>query len=309
MIDGATVITRIEPGSAAESSGMLPGFVVNRVGDKTVESLISPLAKTFKDKAKKVADSSERVMREINGEPGTTVKIVYLDGKDQTHTVTVTRAKLKGELSPRLGNFPPQYTEFESKRLAGNIGYVRFNIFTTPISEKVRSALAELKDADGIIFDLRGNPGGVAGIATGIANRLSDKGGLLGTMKMRTSEVKFAIFPQTNAYTGPVAILIDGLSASTSEVFSSGMQNGFAGHRSRSVSELTSPLVFDFDQLFLVAIADFKTPKGILIEGRGVIPDAEVKWNRASLLAGRDAQLETAIERLAQSRQRERSVK
>lgn len=313
MIDGATIITRVEPGSAAESSGMLPGFVVNRVGDKTVESLISPLAKSIQTEAVKKLQMARRVMREINGEPGTTVKIVYLDGKDQTHTVTVTRAKLKGELSPRLGNFPPQYTEFESKRLAGNIGYVRFNIFTTPISEKVRAALAELKDADGIIFDLRGNPGGVAGIATGIANRLSDKGGLLGTMKMRTSEVKFAIFPQTNAYTGPVAILIDGLSASTSEVFSSGMQEmGRAIIVGETSVGACLPSVFQklpTGALFQFAIADFKTPKGILIEGRGVIPDAEVKWNRASLLAGRDAQLETAIERLAQSRQRERSVK
>ncbi|MEK7833726.1 MAG: S41 family peptidase, partial [Acidobacteriota bacterium] len=143
--------------------------------------------------------------------------------------------------------------------------------------------------------------------------RLSDKGGLLGTMKMRTSEVKFAVFPQTNAYTGPVAILIDGLSASTSEVFSSGMQDmGRAVIVGETSVGACLPSVFEklpTGALFQFAIADFKTPKGILIEGRGVIPDVEVKWNRASLLAGRDAQLETAIERLAQSRQRERSVK
>lgn len=313
MIDGAAVVVRIEPGSAAESFGLRPGFVVKQVGDKSVESLIAPLAKNMLTEAVRKLQMIRRVMREVNGEPGTAVKIVYLDGKDQTHLVNVTRMKLKGELSLRLGNFPPQYTEFESKRLTGNIGYIRFNIFTTPISDKVRAALAELRDADGIIFDLRGNPGGIAGIANGIANRLSDKAGLLGTMKMRTSEVKFTIFPQQNAYTGPVAILIDGLSASTSEVFSGGMQElGRAVIVGETSVGACLPSVFQklpTGALFQFAIADFKTPKGILIEGRGVIPDAEVKWNRASLLTGRDAQLETAIERLAQLRQRGRAVK
>ena len=313
MIDGAAVIVRVEPGSAAETAGLHAGFAVKQVGEKMVEALIAPVAKTSQSEAVRKLQMTRRVMREINGEPGSTVTVIYLDGKNQSHTATVTRAKLKGELSPRLGNFPPQYTEFESKRLAGNIGYIRFNIFTTPISDKVRIALTELRDVDGLIFDLRGNPGGVAGIATGIANRISDKGGYLGTMKMRTSELKFAVFPQQNAYTGPVAILIDGLSASTSEVFSSGMQElGRAIVIGETSAGACLPSYFQklpTGALFQFAIADFKTPKGVLIEGRGVIPSIEVKWNRASLLAGRDAQLETAIERLTQTRQRERSVK
>jgi carboxyl-terminal processing protease len=61
--------------------------------------------------------------------------------------------------------------------------------------------------------------------------------------------------------------------------------------------------------LFQFAIADFRTPKGILIEGRGVIPDVELKWNRASLLAGSDAQLDAAIGQVSRLRQRERAIK
>lgn len=313
MIDGQAVVTVVEPGAMAEQAGLHTGFVIKQVGDKTVESLTESLTKVSLSEKMQALYATRRVLREINGEAGTAVKITYQDGKGKNHSATITRGKLKGELSQRLGNFPPQYTEFESKRIAGNIGYIRFNIFTTPISEKVRVALRELHDADGIIFDLRGNPGGVAGIATGIANRLSDKGGLLGTMKMRKSEVKFAIFPQTDPYTGPVAILIDGLSASTSEVFSAGMQElGRAliiGERSAGACLPSVMQKLPTGALFQFAIADFRTPKGILIEGRGVIPDEEVKWNRASLLAGHDAQLETAIERLTQLRQRGRAVK
>jgi carboxyl-terminal processing protease len=61
--------------------------------------------------------------------------------------------------------------------------------------------------------------------------------------------------------------------------------------------------------LFQFAIADFKTPKGVLIEGRGVIPNLELKWNRASLLAGKDAQLDAAVAQVSRLRQPERAVK
>ncbi len=316
MIEGIAVINQVEPGSSAAQAGIRPGFVVKQAGDKTVEEMAAPFAKSEMTQAMRQVRITRRVMNEINGDPGSSVKIVFLDDKDQTQTATLTRNRLKGELSPRMGNFPPQYTEFESKRLpnAQNYwGYIRFNIFTTPITEKARTAIREFHNADGLIFDLRGNPGGVAGIALSIANQLSDKSGMLGTMKMRTSEVKFTIFPQTNSYPGPVAILIDGLSASTSEVFSSGMQElGRAvvvGERSAGACLPSYFQKLPTGALFQFAIADFKTPKGVLIEGRGVIPDIESKWNRASLLTGRDAQLDAAISQLSQSQRNRGNAK
>lgn len=325
MIDGAAVITRIEPDSSAAKAGLLPGFIIKKItaqsGDKTVDEIIAFFAKSNLTEPTRNLRVTRRVAQEINGEPGSTVTLTYLDNKDKPQTATMTRVKLKGELSQRFGQFPPQYTEFESKRLpqaAGRyIGYIRFNIFTIPVTEKIRSAIQEFHDAEGMIFDLRGNPGGIAGIAIGIAGQLFDQGEAkpraLGTMKMRSSEVKFAIFPQSNSYTGPVVILLDGLSASTSEVFSSGMQElGRAviiGERSIGAC---LPSVFQklpTGALFQFAVADFKTPKGVLIEGRGVVPDVEVKWNRASLLAGNDAQLTAAIAQIPQLQQRKRAVK
>src|SRR5262249_31686462 len=186
-----------------------------QVGDKPVEQVVAAVAKSAVRMELKYLYMTRRVLAAINGDPGTSVKGVYLDDKDQTRETTIAREKMKGELSPRRGNFPPQYTEFEKKRIAnsaanssngpGYIGYIRFNIFTTPVIEKLKAAITEFSGADGIIFDLRGNPGGVGGIATTIAGRICDKPGLLGTMKMRSSEMKFAIFPQPDPYTGPVA--------------------------------------------------------------------------------------------------------
>jgi carboxyl-terminal processing protease len=127
-------------------------------------------------------------------------------------------------------------------------------------------------------------------------------------MKMRAGELKFTVFPQANPYTGPVAVLIDGMSASTSEVFSSGIQEMgravIVGERSAGLALPSFIQKLPTGALFQFAIADFKTPKGVLVEGRGVIPDVEVKYDRASLLKGHDAQLEAAVEQIRKSREK-----
>ncbi|MGH9936776.1 MAG: S41 family peptidase [Blastocatellia bacterium] len=316
LVGGAAMITRVEPDSSASKAGLRPGFVIKQVDAKTVEQIVAPFAKISERPEIKNLRITRRILSTVNGVPGTAVRITYLDEEDRTRETTLTREKLKGELSPSLGNFPPQYTEFETKRLAngpngsGYIGYIRFNMFTTPVIEKLKAALTEFSAADGMIFDLRGNPGGVGGIAMAIAGKICEKPGLLGTMKMRSGAMKFAVFPQTNPYTGPVAVLIDGLSGSTSEIFSGGIQEMgravIVGERSVGAA---LPSVFQklpTGALFQFAIADFKTPKGVLVEGRGVIPDVEVKYDRASLLAGRDAQLEAAVGQIRESQQKAR---
>lgn len=314
LIGGAAMITRVEPDSSASRAGLRPGFLIKQVGDKPVEEILAAFAKSAERTEIKNLRMTRSVLAAINGDPGAHVKIVYLDDQDRTRETTLTRERLKGELSPKLGNFPPQYTEFETKRIAntsgssGYIGYIRFNIFTAPVIEKLKAAITGFGDADGMIFDLRGNPGGIGGIATTIAGRICDKPGSLGTMKMRSGELKFAFFPQENRYTGPVAVVIDGMSASTSEVFSSGIQEMgravIVGERSAGAALPSFIQKLPTDALFQFAVADFKTPKGVLIEGRGVIPDVEAQYNRASLLAGRDAQLEAAVEQIRKSHEK-----
>ncbi|HKY04436.1 MAG TPA: S41 family peptidase, partial [Blastocatellia bacterium] len=216
-----------------------------------------------------------------------------------------------GEMSPAFGNFPPQYMEFESKRLANGMGYIRFNIFVMPLMERIKAAIRSMHDAPGIIIDLRGNPGGVGGMSSGIAGVLETRQASLGTMRMRTGHINFAVFPQKDPYTGPVAVLIDQGSASTSEVFSSGLQElgraVIVGERSMGAALSSYFQKLPTGALFQYAIADFKTPGGVLIEGRGVIPDIAVKLDRASLLKGRDAQLDAAIAELEKRRAAQKS--
>jgi carboxyl-terminal processing protease len=312
MLDGQAVITRLEQGSAALRAGLKTGFIIREVDGATVERLGEKFARSkLPDRMKRVR-IARAVMQKVNGNPETEVRIVYLDERNRRRESVLRRERMKGELSKRLGNFPPQYSEFESRRLEGGIGYVRFNIFTLNLTDRIIAAIRQMSDAPGLILDLRGNPGGVGGMATQIASCLETRHLSLGTMKMRANQTDFRVFPRKDAYTGPVVVLMDGRSGSTSEVFTSGMQESgrvtVIGERSVGAALPSSFQKLPTGALFQFAIADFRTPKGVLIEGRGVIPDVEVVLNRKVLLKGRDPQMEAAIEQIRKQSQRRRAA-
>jgi carboxyl-terminal processing protease len=306
IIDGQAVITRIEPVSPAAKAGLRTGFLLIQIDDESVDQIREQVKERLARQKESAMMADFYLVRvlgsHLNGNPGTTVSLKYLDDHDQSHTVKVGRERLKGEFSQPLGNFPAQYAEFETKRLAGGIGYIRFNIWVVSQMEKLRAAVKEMSGAPGIIIDVRGNPGGLGAMASGLAGILETRQVSLGTMHLRSGYQNFVAFPQQNAYTGPVAILIDFGSGSTSELFAAGMQESgravIVGERSVGAA---LPSIFEklpTGALFQYAIADFKTPKGILIEGRGVLPDVEVKQTRAALLAGSDAPLDAAVEQI-----------
>ena len=299
LIDKQAVITRVEPGSGASRAGLRPGYVIKQIGDTTVESVMERFAKSKESPSIVQLQITRSLLARVNGRPNTSARILYLDEKDQPREAAVSRALLKGEIAPGFANFPPQYTEFEARRLEGGIGYIRFNIFALPLMQKIRPAIRSMNDAPGIIIDLRGNPGGFGAMSNGIAGLMETKQTSLGTMRMRTGYMNFAVYPQQNPFGGKVVILIDGGSASTSEIFAAGLQEiGRAvvvGERSMGAALPSLFQKLPTGALFQYAFADFKTPKGTLIEGRGVSPDVEVKMSRAELLKGRDPQLEAAI--------------
>jgi carboxyl-terminal processing protease len=299
LIDRQAVITRVEPGSGAARAGLRPGYIIKQIGDTTVESVMERFAKSKESTSIVQLQITRSLLARVNGRPDTSARILYLDEKDQPREAAVSRALLKGEIAPGFANFPPQRTEFEARRLEGGIGYIRFNIFVLPLMQKIRPAIRSMNDAPGIIIDLRGNPGGFGAMSNGIAGLMETKQTSLGTMRMRTGYMNFAVYPQQNPFGGKVVILIDGGSASTSEIFAAGMQEiGRAvvvGERSMGAALPSLFQKLPTGALFQYAFADFKTPKGTLIEGRGVSPDVEVKMSRAELLKGRDPQLEAAI--------------
>ncbi|HEX6280559.1 MAG TPA: S41 family peptidase [Pyrinomonadaceae bacterium] len=302
-IGDAPVVYRVEKGSPADLAGVRPGFILSVVDGKKVEDRVKPLKESLAKRS--TTGMMRRVYQErfvealISGKPDSKVALEFLDGEDKPIAVELTRVRYDGEMSQPLGNFPKQKVIFASRLLPENIGYIRFNMWVVPQAAKIRAAVREFPGADGIIFDLRGNPGGVGGLAGGVAGLLSDKQVSLGSMSMRTGTMNFLGYPQSEPFLKKIVVLTDHGTGSTSEVFAAGMQEiGRASVVGETSAGAVLPSVFEklpSGYMFQYAISDYKSPNNVLIEGRGVIPDVKVLTTRESLLAGRDVQLEAAI--------------
>ncbi len=300
FIDGQALVTRVPSESAAARAGELrPGFVIKKIDDVDVAQILERVDKAAMPPARKAVYATAAALKRLGGPVGSRVRVTYLDAEDRKREALIERAAQAAEMSPVFGNFPAMPIEFETRRLRSNVGYVRFNTFLVPLMERIRGAVREMGDATGLIFDLRGNPGGFGMMAPGIAAMLVTKQVSLGTMRMRSGHVNFVAYPQAAPYTGPVVVIIDGLSLSTSEVFAGGMQETgrakVVGERSGGAALPSVIKKLPNGALLQHAIADFTTPAGHAVEGRGVTPDIEVKLDRRALLAGRDVQLEAAI--------------
>src|SRR5260370_37868922 len=124
----------------------------------------------------------------------------------------------------------------------------------------------------------------------------------LGTLYMRDTTLKFVINPRLNTFSGPLAILVDGASASTSEILAGGMKDlGRARIFGTRTAAAALPSVFEMlpnGDGFQYAIANYLSEGGKPLEGLGVTPDVETPLTREALLAGQDPALRSALPRV-----------
>ena len=303
MLDGEPVVNRIASGSAGESAGIKPGYLLRSIGGESVSDILKEFSKTLE--GRNLSEATKKIYIErhleakLNGKPGSLAEAEFVDGSNTVRSYKFESQKFLGQMSQPFGNFPAQRVHFDSKKLGNDIGYIRFNMWIMPQISKLRAAVREHIDSKGLIIDLRGNPGGIGGMAPGLAGMMITKEASLGTMRTRQGTTSFMAFPQENAFAGKVVILIDYGSGSTSEVFAGGMQDiGRAIIVGETSVGGVLPSVFDTlptGAIFQYAVSDYRTPNNVLLEGRGVIPDIAVKQTRKALLTGADDQLDAAI--------------
>jgi carboxyl-terminal processing protease len=300
ILNGAVVITRVEPQSSAARAGLRPGFIVRSVDGRLLSSVLWQMkrASVYQPVVRHQLPT-ELVVGLFNGPAGTSARISYLDALNRPHRVSVPRARLKGEMSPPIQSLPPLFVEFEARRLPQGIGYIRFNLFAVPVLEKFCTALRTMADAPGMIIDLRGNRGGVLGVLYGMGGLLETRAVSLGSMRTRDGALPFVAIPQKHVYTGQLVVLIDDSTQSAGEMLASGLQETgravVVGERSAGATLPSIAKELPTGAILQYAFADFHTPRGNLIEGHGVQPDITVKLDRRTLLAGHDAQLEAAV--------------
>jgi carboxyl-terminal processing protease len=293
------VITRHRPAgvTGADPKDALTGRVIVAIdGRSVVPAAGAPALLTWR-----------RVNAAMHGYDGSTAVIELAD-----RTRISMKRTVPSGVPVRFSNLPPMHVRVDrypvttpNGRTAGVIG---FNIWMAQIDLPVETAVDKFRGADGLIFDLRGNPGGLAGLITNIAGHVLATPDLLGTMRTRlVPQLKFVANPRMSTadgrsvepYGGPVAILVDEMTASASECFAGGLQDlGRArifGRRSMGQALPASTKRLANGDVLEYAVGDFVTSKGRSLEGTGVVPDETQPLSIPSLLAGHDDPLRAAL--------------
>lgn len=300
VVGGVALVTRVEAGSTAARAGLRTGHVLRSIDGQPLAEILHALrlVAVYEPSARNQIPA-EIIVGYVNGPPGTSVKLTFLDGRNRVRRAVVPRERLKGELVPFFQALPAQLVEFESARLRGRVGYVRFNLFAAPVLEKFCAALRSMKDAPGIVIDLRGNRGGLLGLVYGMGGLLETRPVSFGVMRTRAGWHDLGIVPAKNGYRGQLVVLIDAETQSAAEMFAAGLQaSGRAvvvGQRSAGATLPSAAKELPTGAILQYAFADFVGGDGRVIEGVGVEPTLSVKLTRRQLLAGRDPQLEAAL--------------
>jgi len=303
VIDGEAVVTAVDPGSAGADAGVLPGWIISKVDGRELKPRLATIAEAHADSSSQSYYIAATAMAALAGGDGDSMDVEFLDADRTPVTKELTLKKADGELTA-FGNLPKMYLRIDSRRVQESIQYFRFNMFFDPsrISTELAKAVKEARDQDakGFIIDLRGNPGGIGAIAMGVGGWFIDaKNQKLGTMTTRNGTINFVIYPRLNGYRGPLAVLIDGMSASTSEIFAAGMKDlnraRLFGSRTAGAALPSTVEILPNGDRFQYAIANYVSTNGLVLEGNGVEPDESVPLDRAALLTGRDPVLDAAV--------------
>lgn len=309
-LEGAYVVTHVRDGSPAAVAGVRPGDQLLAVDGVPLPAPDrAATAGSAADERLLVLDAYRIVERRLAGPVGTSLRLRLAPTGGTPREVAVGRDVPEG-VATRLGALPTQYAALAWERhlVQGRpVGVIRFNVWMPVLARAFDDALDSLRTADALVLDLRGNPGGVAGMAMGIAGHLVDSAVPVGVMTMRDRTLRFTINPRrvnTAAqrvvpFAGPVALVVDALSASTTEIFAGGLRDlgrvrVFGERTAGQALPAVASRLPNGDVLYH-AIADARTPLGHALEGAGVTPDEVVRPTRAALAAGADPALDRAI--------------
>lgn len=273
---GLPRISGVIEGTPAEASGLMYGDIVTEVDGKTTEGL----------------ELSDAVAL-IKGEEGTKVTLtVFREGESDFLKLEVERKKIE---SPTVNH----------EMLDNNIGYIQIREFDDVTLDQFTEALAVCKGSDmkGLILDLRDNPGGNLGTVTDIAREILPKGLIVYTEDKNGERTEYSCDGK-NELTVPMVVLINGGSASASEILAGAIkdyQKGtLLGTTTFGKGIVQRVISLSDGSAVKLTVSHYYTPKGNNIHKVGIAPDEELKFDAESYLKDKtDNQLERAKEILS----------
>ena len=297
-VEGQAAIVRVEPGSDAETAGLLPGMVITAVDGQPVQDALAQVPGWAVSYAAPHTRRHAAYQRLLAGAPGETVGVDVLDAKGRSRTVTLHRTGMQG--GRQLGIY--------GVRRPDDLAYVAVDRL---IGQDVVPAFDELLDgmldAPGLILDLRGNDGGNSMLGDRMVGRLITQTVGYGEECFRSAHPMHAwstgcfestVEPRGRPYLGPVAVLID------TDVHSSGewmvaalCDTGRARCFGRTTAGDSGNPVFFFlpGSTVQFSTGNFRRVDGTPLNGVGVSPHVAVQWTLDDLRQGRDPDLDAAI--------------
>ena len=312
MVGGEVLVSRVDTGGPAWSAGVRPGWRLLSVDGENVDVTIAQLqaAMGAADPRLAATHGVRIVESRFTGSAGAAVAAGFSDGEGRAVQVTMLRRVARGQ-AVNFGHLPTIHASVEHQRVERGdrcVGVVRLSTWMPPVAAALDSAIVTHNGCAGIVLDLRGNPGGLAGMVMGVAGHFLPRPDSLGMLRLREATIHLVANPRyvdaagraVEPFAGRLAILVDELTASTSEIFAGAMQTlgraSVLGVRTPGHALPAQVSRLPNGDLLMHVVADFTLPGGVRVEGRGVTPNVEIPLTKGALLEGRDPALDMAVE-------------
>ena len=275
------VISPIDETPAARA-GVKPGDLITHLNGNSVQGL-----------------TLQEAVEQMRGERGTSIRLtIRREGTDRPVELTLTRDVIR-----------PQVVRFRVE--GGDIGYIRLTSFNEQTEAGLRRAMQQIRqqagnNLKGIVLDLRNNPGGLLDQAVQVSDDFLDQGEIVSTRARRAEDSQ-----RWNARSGdiaqglPIVVLINGGSASASEIVAGALQDHrraiVLGTKSFGKGSVQTVMPIPGNGAIRLTTARYYTPSGRSIQATGIEPDVEVRATReegnqaAAARRDREADLRRAL--------------
>ena len=229
--------------------------------------------------------SLQEAVNLMRGEPGTPLRLTILrSGEESPREFTLTREVIRSE-SVKHETLEPGY------------GYLRISQFQSRTPEQARQAIERMmrdQPLEGLILDLRNNPGGVLQAAVGVTDLFLDEGLIVYTEgRLSDTEMSFSASPDTPAGDIPLVVLINSGSASAAEIVAGALQDQrrgvIMGTESFGKGSVQQIMPLGNGEGLKLTTALYYTPNGRSIQAQGIEPDVEVVRGRLEVAEARRA--------------------